>query len=65
MELLPWPEVQTAARREGSTILWPLGSLEQHGPHLPLATDALFADRVVEAVMQRLSEELPIWRLPV
>ncbi|MFM7169392.1 MAG: creatininase family protein [Cyanobium sp.] len=65
LELLPWPEVQTAARREGSTILWPLGSLEQHGPHLPLATDALFADRVVEAVMQRLPEELPIWRLPV
>jgi creatinine amidohydrolase len=42
-----------------------MGSLEQHGPHLPLGTDALFADRVVEAVFQVLPAELPLWRLPV
>lgn len=42
-----------------------MGSLEQHGPHLPLGTDALFADRVVEAVFHALPPELPLWRLPV
>jgi creatinine amidohydrolase len=42
-----------------------MGSLEQHGPHLPLGTDALFADRLVEALIQALPAELPIWRLPV
>jgi creatinine amidohydrolase len=46
-------------------VIWPMGSLEQHGPHLPLGTDALFADRVVDAVLQRLPAELPIWRLPL
>lgn len=65
LECLPWPEVREAAQQEGSTVLWPLGSLEQHGPHLPVGTDALFADRVVEAVIQGLPPELPIWRLPV
>jgi creatinine amidohydrolase len=65
LELLPWPAVEAAAQREGSTLLWPLGSLEQHGPHLPLATDALFADRVVDALIRSLPADLPIWRLPV
>lgn len=65
LECLPWPQVQAAARQGGSTVLWPLGSLEQHGPHLPLCTDALFADRVVEAVVRALPAELPLWRLPV
>jgi len=61
---LSWPEVEQAAARPGSTVLWPLGSTEQHGPHLPLNTDALFAERVAEAVLERLPAELPIWQLP-
>lgn len=65
LERLPWPAVAAAARQAGSTVIWPLGSLEQHGPHLPLNTDALFADQLVEALIQALPAELPIWRLPV
>ncbi len=65
LERLPWPAVREAAAREGSTVLWALGSLEQHGPHLPLHTDALFADRLVEALIETLPAELPLWRLPV
>jgi creatinine amidohydrolase len=61
---LSWPQVQQAAARPGSTVLWPFGSTEQHGPHLPLATDALFAERVCDAVLARLPADLPIWRLP-
>ncbi|TQM35519.1 mycofactocin biosynthesis peptidyl-dipeptidase MftE [Pseudonocardia cypriaca] len=38
-----WPEVRAA------TLLVPLGALEQHGPHLPLDTDA----RVAAAVARR------------
>jgi creatinine amidohydrolase len=38
-----WPEVPAA------TLLVPLGALEQHGPHLPLDTDA----RVATAVARR------------
>jgi creatinine amidohydrolase len=62
---LPWPEVQRLAARRGSTVLWPFGATEQHGPHLPLVTDALFADRVAAAVADRLDPALPLWRLPV
>jgi len=65
LERLCWPELRDQARRPGSTVLWPFGSTEQHGPHLPLCTDALFADRLADAVLERLDPELPIWRLPV
>ena len=33
---LTWPE---AADRSGAVLVVPLGSTEQHGPHLPLSTD--------------------------
>ena len=35
---LTWPEV--AASAAGSILVVPLGSTEQHGPHLPLRTDS-------------------------
>lgn len=38
-----WPEVRAA------TVLVPLGAFEQHGPHLPLDTDA----RIAEVVARR------------
>ena len=64
LDRLAWPALAEAAAQPGSTVLWPLGSIEQHGPQLPLGTDALFAERVSEAVLAGLEPELPIWRLP-
>ena len=64
-ERLSQPEAVAAGRRPGSTVIWPFGALEQHGPQLPLITDALFADRILDAVLNRLPEDCPIWRLPV
>ena len=63
-EQLAWPEIQTLASGDGSTLIWPFGACEQHGPHLPLVTDALFAERITEAVLGELNPELPIWSLP-
>lgn len=40
---LTWPEVNDAAQKE-KVILLPIGSTEQHGPHLPLDADNLFAN---------------------
>jgi mycofactocin precursor peptide peptidase len=38
-----WPDVEVAARR---MLIVPVGALEQHGPHLPLDTDAVIAGAV-------------------
>jgi creatinine amidohydrolase len=45
-----WPDVPVAA-----TVLVPVGSLEQHGPHLPLDTDTVIANAVAEAAAARLA----------
>lgn len=42
---LTWPDVPTSG-----TVLVAVGSLEQHGPHLPLNTDTVIAEAVAEAV---------------
>jgi creatinine amidohydrolase len=35
---MTYPEIEQAAR-DGAIVLWALGVIEQHGPHLPLGTD--------------------------
>lgn len=39
-------------------IVMPVGSLEQHGPHLPLNTDSIIADYVADKVSKKLSSVL-------
>lgn len=65
LDHLNWPAVQAAAQTAGSTVVWPFGAFEQHGPHLPLGTDALFAERILDQVLAALPVQAPIWRLPV
>src|SRR3984957_13187019 len=43
---LRWPEIEQGPRR---LLVVPVGSLEQHGPHLPLDTDT----RIAVAVARR------------
>lgn len=61
---LAWPAAQRAAQQAGATVIWPFGACEQHGPQLPLATDAVFAEGIIDAVLKQLDPTLPIWRLP-
>jgi mycofactocin system creatininase family protein len=42
--------------RERPLVLIPVGSIEQHGPHLPLETDAVIAEAVAKRVAQCLDE---------
>ena len=60
LENVRWPELAGVAAR---TFVVPLGSLEQHGPHLPLFTDSLIIGRVAEGVEQQRSEKIVL--LPV
>jgi len=46
-----WPELGEALS-DASVALVPLGSTEQHGPHLPLATDHLIAEALATAAAE-------------
>lgn len=54
-EELSWPQVRAAAAHDPVVVL-PIGTTEQHGPHLPVMTDYLTAGRIAEAAVRQLAE---------
>jgi creatinine amidohydrolase len=53
LQNLTWPEAERIGA-DGAIGLVTLASLEQHGPHLPLATDSLLAERAARDIADRL-----------
>lgn len=47
-----------------SVLILTIGSIEQHGPHLPLNTDVLIAEALSAAIVKRWSGTFDLWRLP-
>lgn len=56
---MTWPEAKKRFKDVDVAIL-PVGATEQHGPHLPLDTDAFDADYLARAVAGRCSHPKPI-----
>lgn len=52
------------ALTDRSIVVQPVGAIEQHGPHLPLNTDWLIAERVAAAAVERVAADLDVWLLP-
>lgn len=57
LQNLTWPEAEQLGKK-GAIGLVTLASLEQHGPHLPLATDSLLAERAARDIAGRLLEQV-------
>jgi len=53
---MTYPEVRDAAQR-GASVLWGFGVIEQHGPHLPLATDVYLPSILLRRVKALLQEQ--------
>jgi len=52
----PAPDVRAVAEAPGSILVVPVGSIEQHGEHLPVATDSLLAEAVAHGGVERASD---------
>ncbi len=59
-----WPEVEEALAAGRRTALVGLGSVEQHGPHLPLGTDAWIADALARGLAARIQESVALPAIP-
>ncbi|MDX1748402.1 MAG: creatininase family protein, partial [Halobacteriales archaeon] len=57
---MTYPEIRQVAEAAGSILVVPTGSLEQHGRHLPTATDTILADAVATLGAERASADLPV-----
>lgn len=49
---------------EGAVAVMVLGAIEQHGPHLPLATDLIIGEGLLNAALEMVSLEHPLVVLP-
>src|SRR5215471_7080458 len=57
-------EVATAIKAS-SILCLPMGSIEQHGPHLPLNTDGVIAEEMTRRIVARFGDEHDLWQLPL
>ncbi len=58
------PEIRELANEDGSVLVVPIGSIEQHGHHLPVATDSLLVSAVAKLGVERIREDIPVLTLP-
>lgn len=57
------PELPTQLVAD-SVLCLPIGSYEQHGPHLPLHTDTVIAERFTARLVDRYGDQHDLWALP-
>jgi creatinine amidohydrolase/Fe(II)-dependent formamide hydrolase-like protein len=58
-------EVSNLSRKEHAVVALPVASIEQHGPHLPLYTDSLIVQEVLNRTLAHLPDDFPLWMLPL
>jgi creatinine amidohydrolase/Fe(II)-dependent formamide hydrolase-like protein len=59
LQELTWPEAEKRLE-EVDVALLPVGSIEQHGPHLPLDSDAFDAEYLAHKVAEKCSDPKPL-----
>jgi creatinine amidohydrolase len=55
-EEFTWPEIREAVAQNRVAVL-PVGTIEQHGPHLPLVTDVLTATEMSRRAVEQMPSE--------
>ena len=56
-EKLTWPEINDAVKQK-KVVVVPIGSIEQHGPHLPLDVDMLEVTAIAQAAARLIPNDV-------
>ena len=56
--------VLTESLGPDSVLVLPIGAMEQHGPHLPVATDLIVAETLGRQAVEQFGTESDLWLLP-
>ncbi|QDL12366.1 creatininase family protein [Brasilonema octagenarum UFV-E1] len=62
---LSWTDIQAMPNKEDVVIIQPVGSIEQHGLHLPLIVDAAIGMAVLGKALEKLDTSIPAYALPI
>jgi creatinine amidohydrolase len=60
---LTWKQVE-ALPKDRTVLILPTAAIEQHGHHLPLATDTLIGNLLLGHALELLPAEMPVFALP-
>jgi creatinine amidohydrolase len=58
LENMTSPELRSVIDGGVTTVVLPIGSIEQHGKHMPLGTDAMLSDEIGRQAAERLGAVL-------
>ena len=58
------PDIRAVAAQPNALAVLPIGSLEQHGPHLPVITDTASASAAAIRAALLVADEMPVLVLP-
>lgn len=59
-----YSEIRDTGHQDGSLLIIPVGSVEQHGHHLPVATDTILVDAIVRGGVECVADEIPVLVTP-
>lgn len=59
-----YTDIDRVGAKEGSIAIIPVGSIEQHGHHLPVATDTLLVDAIAHLGTDAVANEIPVLVTP-
>ncbi|MFC6993825.1 creatininase family protein [Haladaptatus sp. GCM10025707] len=59
-----YQEIKNIGQQDGSVLIIPVGSIEQHGHHLPVSTDTILVDAVAHLGATRVEKDVPIMVTP-
>lgn len=57
-------DISSSDRNDWIAVL-PVAAIEQHGPHLPLGTDTIIGNGMIDATLTRMPDGLPVSFLPI
>ena len=60
---LNWKQVE-ALPKDKTVLVLPTAAIEQHGHHLPLATDTLIGNLLLGKALAKLGKDVPVYALP-
>src|SRR5271163_820434 len=60
---LTWKQVE-ALDKQKTLLVLPTAAIEQHGHHLPIATDTLINNLLLGKALAKLPKEAPVYALP-
>ena len=61
---LSWTDIEQLPNKENVVIIQPIGAIEQHGPHLPIAVDSAISLGVIGKALEQLEPDVPAYALP-